>query len=126
MTSLGAQEVENRGAKPREKKERLSLRIHELAQDCQNLNGLRHGDYEQYRQYCTRRLKKLRSSRDVRLMFGKGKTFVKKVHPETCRVLGCPLALAQPLSQLLPFKFTTNDIPTPWSPTTLFNHEHGD
>lgn len=58
---------------------KLSLKVHEVAKDCQNQNGLRHGDYHQYRQYCTRRLKRVRSSRDVRFMFGKGKTFVKKV-----------------------------------------------
>lgn len=58
---------------------KVTLRVHEVAKDCQNQNGLRHGDYHQYRQYCTRRLKRVRSSRDVRLMFGKGKSFVQKV-----------------------------------------------
>lgn len=59
--------------------EKISLKVHEIAKDCQNQNGLRHGDYHQYRQYCTRRLKRVRSSRDVRFMFGKGKSFVQKV-----------------------------------------------
>lgn len=58
---------------------KLSLKVHEVAKDCQNQNGMRHGDYHQYRQYCTRRLKRVRSSRDVRFMFGKGKTFIQKV-----------------------------------------------
>lgn len=58
---------------------KLSLKVHEIAKDAQNQNGLRHGDYHQYRQYCTRRLKRVRSSRQVRFMFGKGKTFVQKV-----------------------------------------------
>lgn len=62
-----------------DKKELLELKIHEIAQGCQNQNGLRHGDYHQYRQYCTRRLKRIRSSRGVRFMFGKGKSFVRKV-----------------------------------------------
>lgn len=57
---------------------KLSLKVHEVAKDCQNQNGLRHGDYHQYRQYCTRRLKRVRSSRGVRLMFGKGKAFIQK------------------------------------------------
>lgn len=60
---------------------KLSLKVLEIAKDCQNQNGLRHGDYHQYRQYCTRRLKRVRSSRDVRFMFGKGKSFVPKVSP---------------------------------------------
>lgn len=58
---------------------KLSLKVHEIAKGAQNQNGLRHGDYHQYRQYCTRRLKRVRSSRQVRFMFGKGKTFVQKV-----------------------------------------------
>lgn len=57
----------------------LTLKVHEIAKDAQNQNGLRHGDYHQYRQYCTRRLKRVRSSRQVRFMFGKGKSFVQKV-----------------------------------------------
>eukprot|EP00903_Cladosiphon_okamuranus_P009501 g9053.t1 len=56
----------------------LTLNVHEVAKDAQNQNGLRHGDYHQYRQYCTRRLKRVRSSRQVRFMFGKGKSFVQK------------------------------------------------
>lgn len=58
---------------------KLSLKVHEIAKDAQNHNGLRHGDYHQYRQYCTRRLKRVRSLRQVRFMFGKGKSFVQKV-----------------------------------------------
>lgn len=57
----------------------LTLKVHEISKDAQNQNGLRHGDYHQYRQYCTRRLKRVRSSRQVRFMFGKGKSFVQKV-----------------------------------------------
>lgn len=60
---------------------KISLKLHEVAKDCQNQNGLRHGDYHQYRQYCTRRLKRVRSLRGVRFMFGKGKSFVSKVRP---------------------------------------------
>lgn len=58
---------------------KLSLKVHEIAKDAQNRNGLRHGDYHQYRQYCTRRLKRVRSLPQVRFMFGKGKGFVQKV-----------------------------------------------
>lgn len=64
---------------------KLSLKVLEIAKDCQNQNGLRHGDYHQYRQYCTRRLKRVRSSRDVRFMFGKGKSFVPKVSQSLVR-----------------------------------------
>lgn len=72
----GAPEVPA-AASPAAKK--FSLKVHEIAKDAQNQNGLRHGDYHQYRQYCTRRLKRVRSLRQVRFMFGKGKTFVQKV-----------------------------------------------
>lgn len=66
-------------APPAAKNLSLTLKVHEIAKDAQNQNGLRHGDYHQYRQYCTRRLKRVRSSRQVRFMFGKGKSFVQKV-----------------------------------------------
>lgn len=58
---------------------KLSLKVHEIARGAQNQHGLRHSDYHQYRQYCTRRLKRVRSSRQVRFMFGKGKGFVQRV-----------------------------------------------
>lgn len=67
----------------------LTLKVHEIAKDAQNQNGLRHGDYHQYRQYCTRRLKRVRSSRQVRFMFGKGKSFVQKVGSPCLSRMGC-------------------------------------
>lgn len=39
-------------------------------------NGLRHGDYRRYRQYCGRRLRRIRKSE--RFLHGKGKSFVHK------------------------------------------------
>ncbi|CAM9304369.1 unnamed protein product [Scytosiphon promiscuus] len=78
---------------------KLSLKVHEIAKDAQNHNGLRHGDYHQYRQYCTRRLKRVRSARQVRFMFGKGKSFVpKELTPEdvtTASHLEIPLMTAE-------------------------------
>ena len=73
---------------PRAEKLSLTLKMHEIAKDAQNQNGLRHGDYHQYRQYCTRRLKRVRSSREVRFMFGKGKSFVQKVMHRCFQVSG--------------------------------------
>lgn len=77
--SDGLKQDVNSDAGTSAEKKKLSLRVHEVAQDCQNQNGLRHGDYQQYRRYCTRRLKRVRSSEDVRFMFGKGKGFTRKV-----------------------------------------------
>ncbi|CAM9580059.1 unnamed protein product [Ectocarpus sp. 13 AM-2016] len=78
---------------------KLSLKVHEIAKDAQNRNGLRHGDYHQYRQYCTRRLKRVRSLPQVRFMFGKGKGFVQKeLTPESVTSashLEIPLMMAE-------------------------------
>ncbi|CAN0188771.1 unnamed protein product [Discosporangium mesarthrocarpum] len=80
-------------------REKFCLKLHEVIKECQNQNGLRHGDYQRYRQYCTRRLKRVRSSKDVRFMFGKGKNFVgKELTAEltvTPRHLEIPLMMAE-------------------------------
>lgn len=44
-------------------------------------NGLRHRDYQRYRQYCARRLRRIRKS--ANFLHGKGKTFLKRpIEPE--------------------------------------------
>ncbi|CAM9335457.1 unnamed protein product [Choristocarpus tenellus] len=78
---------------------KLSLKVHEVIKECQNQNGIRHGDYQRYRQYCSRRLKRVRSSRDVKFLFGKGKNFVPKELTAdvatTSRHLEIPLMMAE-------------------------------
>uniref|UniRef100_A0A6T6CZ51 Signal recognition particle subunit SRP68 n=1 Tax=Compsopogon caeruleus TaxID=31354 RepID=A0A6T6CZ51_9RHOD len=57
-------------------KERLSLDILRCVKTSQNTYGLRHGDYRRYRQYCTRRLHRIRKT--LNFMNGK-KRFQKRV-----------------------------------------------
>ncbi|GBG29906.1 Signal recognition particle subunit SRP68 [Hondaea fermentalgiana] len=45
--------------------EKLSLNILEAVKTSQQQNGLRHRDYQRYRQYCTRRLRRLRKNKRV-------------------------------------------------------------
>lgn len=54
----------------------------ETVKAAQLQNGLRHRDFQRYRQYCTRRLARIRKS--VKFTHGKGKVFVnKKVDAES-------------------------------------------
>eukprot|EP00937_MAST-01D_sp_MAST-1D-sp2_P007119 g7119.t1 len=53
---------------------KLTIGLLELVKNAQQSNGLRHGDYQRYRQYCTRRLRRIRKS--VKLKHGKGRKFV--------------------------------------------------
>ena len=58
------------------------LLVLETVKAAQAQNGLRHRDFQRYRQYCARRLRRLRKS--VKFLHGKGKAFVgKKVDAET-------------------------------------------
>ncbi|OWZ05241.1 Signal recognition particle, partial [Phytophthora megakarya] len=75
----------------------LSVPILETVKAAQLQNGLRHRDFQRYRQYCTRRLRRIRKS--VKFTHGKGKQFVnKKVDAETAtenRLLYLPLYNAE-------------------------------
>jgi len=77
----------------------FSLSILECIKGAQQTNGLRHGNYRRYRQYCSRRLRNLRSNKAVRFMYGKGKQYVgKKVTPEIVddiRYIHIPLVNAE-------------------------------
>jgi signal recognition particle subunit SRP68 len=55
---------------------KLSLCILEVVKTAQAQNGLRHNDHQRYRQYCTRRLRRVRKS--VKFTYGKGRQFVHK------------------------------------------------
>eukprot|EP00510_Aplanochytrium_minuta_P003683 CAMPEP_0184022804 /NCGR_PEP_ID=MMETSP0954-20121128/10876_1 /TAXON_ID=627963 /ORGANISM="Aplanochytrium sp, Strain PBS07" /LENGTH=608 /DNA_ID=CAMNT_0026305353 /DNA_START=44 /DNA_END=1867 /DNA_ORIENTATION=- len=55
----GSPEVEQKD------QERHSLDILGTVKKCQLQNGVRHDDYQRYRQYCTRRLKRIRKNRAV-------------------------------------------------------------
>ena len=59
----------------------LSLKLLPLTKSLQSKHGLRHGDYQRYRGYCSRRLARIRKV--VKLVQGEKKRFVKKeVTPE--------------------------------------------
>lgn len=51
----------------------ISLDVFELVRTAQNQNGLRHSDFARYRAYCTRKLRRLREGRLVRVLHGTGK-----------------------------------------------------
>ena len=57
----------------------LSLDVLSAIKAAQMQNGLRHADYQRYRQYCTRRLRRVRKNKAVNLRYGRGRGFVKKV-----------------------------------------------
>jgi hypothetical protein len=44
----------------------------------QNQNGIRHEDFSRYRQFCVRRLRRLRTAKSIRFTYGKGKKFVQR------------------------------------------------
>ncbi|CAI5743743.1 unnamed protein product [Peronospora destructor] len=75
----------------------LSVPILETVKAAQLQNGLRHRDFQRYRQYCARRLRRIRKS--VKFTHGKGKQFInKKVNAETAtenRLLYLPLYNAE-------------------------------
>jgi signal recognition particle subunit SRP68 len=79
----------------------FSLDVLHLVKTSQAKNGLRHGDYLRYRQYCTRRLRRIRKSNAVRFMYAdkRGKNFgFKSVAPDDVqdeRLLLVPLMMAE-------------------------------
>ena len=62
-------------ASPAEQAPRVSLHILQTIRTAQSQHGLRHGDYGRYRQYCTRRLRRL--YRSTKFLHGH-KRFAKK------------------------------------------------
>ena len=79
----------------------LSLDILHLAKTSQMKNGLRHQDYRRYRQYCTRRLRRIRKNNQVRFMYAnpKGRQYeFHEVRPEDVkdeRFIIIPLMMAE-------------------------------
>ncbi len=70
----GPQEVQDEeDAAPREPH---SLNILDVIKTSQNQNGLRHSDFQRYRQYCGRRLRRMRVG--VKFTHGKGKEYKKR------------------------------------------------
>ncbi len=65
----------------------FSVPIHSLTSQCRHVHGLKHGDFAGYRRYCTRRLRRLRSSQDVRFMLSKGKQWIKGKRVEVSDVI---------------------------------------
>ncbi len=78
----------------------FSVPIHSLMSQCRYRHGLRHGNFEGYRRYCTRRLRRLRSSQDVKFMLSKGKQWIKGKMVEAADVMNSnhlliPLLMAE-------------------------------
>ena len=57
----------------------LSLDILAQVKAAQSTNGLRHSDYRRYRQYCARRLRRIRCNKSIKFMYGRSKNFVQRV-----------------------------------------------
>ena len=72
--------------------EDVSLDLFDLVRSSRNAHGLRHGDYLRYRQYCSRRLLRLR--RSLKLTHGKGRY---KPQPLELRMVRDPKHLMLPL-----------------------------
>eukprot|EP00735_Rhodelphis_limneticus_P006045 TRINITY_DN182_c0_g1::TRINITY_DN182_c0_g1_i1::g.14365::m.14365 TRINITY_DN182_c0_g1::TRINITY_DN182_c0_g1_i1::g.14365 ORF type:complete len:603 (-),score=178.26,sp/Q00004/SRP68_CANLF/32.83/5e-86 TRINITY_DN182_c0_g1_i1:57-1829(-) len=60
---------------------KLDLNILNSVKDAQNRNGLRHSDFVRYRQYCTRRLRRLHST--LKFKQGKGRFQKRLIDPTT-------------------------------------------
>merc|ERR1719356_2310268 len=65
-----SEEVEEQESKP------ISLKVLSLIKDTQQKHGLRHSDYQRYRGYCSRRLRRIRKA--VGLVQGEKRKFNKK------------------------------------------------
>jgi len=61
----------------------LTLEILDIIKTAQSQHGLRHGDYARYRQYCSRRLHRLRKS--VGFTHGKGRYAKRPLEPSSVR-----------------------------------------
>eukprot|EP01138_Halocafeteria_seosinensis_P007273 gb/GECG01007436.1/.p1 GENE.gb/GECG01007436.1/~~gb/GECG01007436.1/.p1 ORF type:complete len:193 (+),score=23.68 gb/GECG01007436.1/:1-579(+) len=61
-----------------EKEATVALPVLETLRTAQAQNGLRHEDYRSYRQYCSRRLRRIRTGKQIKLTHGKGRAFVPK------------------------------------------------
>ena len=74
---------EGEGEEPEEELELVSLAIFDSIKSAHAQHGLRHGDYLRYRQYCSRRLHRLRKS--VGFLHGKGRFVKKTLEPRMVR-----------------------------------------
>ena len=66
MASVTARKFEEENENKVEALHKFNLSIHALIESSQSQHGLRHSDYSQYRSYCTRRLSRLRHSKQFR------------------------------------------------------------
>ncbi|PRW56110.1 Signal recognition particle subunit SRP68 isoform A [Chlorella sorokiniana] len=74
----------------------LTLDVLQIVKDAQSLHGLKHSDYQRYRQYCSRRLRRIYKA--VRFLHGRGRYQKKKLEPEAVkdvRHLHIPLVQAE-------------------------------
>lgn len=89
-------DMEIDGATASQKAPLVSLEILKTIRSAQQQHGLRHGDYGRYRQYCTKRLRRLRKS--TKFLHGRGRFVKKTLEPEAivdARILAIPLLNAE-------------------------------
>ncbi|UYV73507.1 SRP68 [Cordylochernes scorpioides] len=92
-----SENIEQKVDEPTEPLKTFTLKILQVIKDAQLQHGLRHGDYQRYRSYCARRLRRLRKS--LHFVHGsKHKFQAKKVTTENLkdvRYLHIPLFMAE-------------------------------
>lgn len=75
--------------------EPFSMKLFSVAKEQQSANGLRHNDHLRYRQYCTRRLRRLRNTLRWKNGKGRGKQVVFPPDFQDPRFLEFPLVCAE-------------------------------
>lgn len=106
--------VEEMAEEEAEEVKPLTLKLLGLVKEAQQKHGLRHGDYQRYRGYCSRRLRRLRKA--VGLVQGKKKEFHKKEVTEEAvkeeKHLQVPLVTAERAwAYYMQLKFEANSDP---------------
>ncbi|KAL4457793.1 hypothetical protein ABPG75_012658 [Micractinium tetrahymenae] len=96
IPSMEVDQAAAQGPPPAPELPTLSLPVLAIVKDAQSLHGLKHSDYQRYRQYCSRRLRRIYKS--VRFLHGRGRYQKKKIEPEgvkDVRHLHIPLVQAE-------------------------------
>eukprot|EP00887_Chlorella_sp_A99_P002852 scaffold6.g2852.t1 len=60
-----------------------SVNVLQVVRDAQSIHGLKHSDYQRYRQYCSRRLRRI--YKGVKFLHGRGRYQKKKLEPENVK-----------------------------------------
>ncbi|XP_071796906.1 signal recognition particle subunit SRP68-like [Asterias amurensis] len=94
---ISGKEPEETKPEPTESNDSYTLEILQIIKESQQQHGLRHGDYQRYRSYCSRRLRRIRKS--LKFVYGNRNKYVsRKIKEETItdvRFLYLPLMCAE-------------------------------